>query len=113
MIPLDELRDVERAAVLKAGVNAGMLERRPNAVAFVYDEEYRRSDAPAVATTLPKGEAELLTHAAGALPSFFSGLLPEGRRLAALRGAVKTSADDDFTLLLLLVQQLLIQPFLL
>lgn len=100
MIPLDELRDVERAVVLKAGVRAGTLERRRSAVAFDYDEAYRQSRGPAVATTLPKGTAEVLTHAAGALPPFFSGLLPEGRRLTALRRAVKTSADDDFTLLL-------------
>ena len=32
--------------------------------------------------------------------SLFAGLLPEGRRLGALRRAVKTSADDDLTLLL-------------
>jgi serine/threonine-protein kinase HipA len=42
----------------------------------------------------------VVTHAPGALPPFFSGLLPEGRRLTALRGAVKTSADDELTLLL-------------
>ena len=36
----------------------------------------------------------------GALPPFFSGLLPEGRRLSALRAAVKTSADDELSLLL-------------
>lgn len=37
---------------------------------------------------------------AGAVPPFFAGLLPEGRRLTALRGAVKTSADDELSLLL-------------
>ncbi len=42
----------------------------------------------------------MVTHAAGALPPFFSGLLPAGRRLTALRSAVKTSADDELTLLL-------------
>lgn len=100
MIPLDDLRNVERAIVLKGGIVAGTLERRRNAVAFSYDETYRRTGRPPVATSLPTHTPELLTHTAGALPPFFAGLLPEGRRLSALRGAVKTSADDDFTLLL-------------
>lgn len=34
------------------------------------------------------------------MPPFFTGLLPEGRRLRAIRSAVKTSADDELTLLL-------------
>jgi len=38
--------------------------------------------------------------ARGAVPPYFAGLLPEGRRLSALRRAVKTSADDDLSLLL-------------
>lgn len=100
MRPLDELRRVERATVFKQGVRAGQLERRLDAVVFRYDESYRRSGGPPVATTLPRRDTEVVTHAPGALPPFFSGLLPEGRRLAALRGAVKTSADDELTLLL-------------
>jgi serine/threonine-protein kinase HipA len=38
--------------------------------------------------------------ARGAVPTYFAGLLPEGRQLSGLRRAVKTSADDDLTLLL-------------
>lgn len=34
------------------------------------------------------------------LPPFFTNLLPEGRRLAALQRRVKTSPDDDLSLLL-------------
>ena len=34
------------------------------------------------------------------MPAFFAGLLPEGRRLTGLRLAVKTSADDELSLLL-------------
>jgi len=34
------------------------------------------------------------------VPAFFAGLLPEGRRLSDLQRAVKTSVDDDLTLLL-------------
>ena len=38
--------------------------------------------------------------AAGAAPPYFTGLLPEGRRLNALRRSIKTSADDDLSLLI-------------
>lgn len=36
----------------------------------------------------------------GALPSFFSGLLPEGHRLTVLKDATKTSLSDELTLLM-------------
>jgi serine/threonine-protein kinase HipA len=52
-----------------------------------------------VATTLPLSK-EPSFFRAGAVPPFFAGLLPEGRRLLALRQAVKTSADDELSLLL-------------
>ncbi|HSW27946.1 MAG TPA: HipA domain-containing protein [Longimicrobiales bacterium] len=100
MRPLDELRQVERAAVLKRGTRAATLQRRPDAVVFSYEADHVASGGDPVATTLPLSLEPLLTHAPGALPPFFSGLLPEGRRLSALRSAVKTSADDEFTLLL-------------
>lgn len=100
MIPLDELRTVVRATVLKQGVRAATLERWSHALVFAYDEAYLGGRGAPVATTLPLSEEPVVTHAAGALPPFFAGLLPEGRRLAALRRAVKTSADDELTLLL-------------
>ena len=100
MKPLQELRQVERATVFKQGVAAGSLERRPEAVVFAYREEYLAAGGPPVATSLPRSTGRVVTHAPGALPPFFSGLLPEGRRLTALRSAVKTSADDEFSLLL-------------
>ena len=51
-----------------------------------------------VAHTLPVGTR--LARPGRALPPFFTNLLPEGRRLAALQRAAKTSGDDDLTLLL-------------
>jgi len=100
MRPLDELRTVEQATVLKQGTVAGRLERRADAMVFAYDDDYVAAGGPPVATTLPISREPVLTHAPGALPPFFSGLLPEGRRLTALRSAVKTSVDDELTLLL-------------
>lgn len=44
--------------------------------------------------------AEAFIAPAAAVPAFFAGLLPEGRRLTALRRTVGTSADDEFSMLL-------------
>lgn len=87
-------RLVRRAEVYKAGRAAATLTRTPNGVQFAYLTEY---SGPPVAHTLPLDE--VVDTAGGALPPFFSGLLPEGRRLSALRRRVKTSADDELSLL--------------
>ncbi len=89
-------REVRRATVLKAGRPAGTLVRDDRVTRFEYLDGY---DGAPVASTLPLG-APPTQSAAGAVPPFFAGLLPEGRRLTALRQAVKTSADDELSLLL-------------
>jgi serine/threonine-protein kinase HipA len=73
--------------------------RDKGSVRFEYDAEYLAQGGPAVATTLPLTGEPVVT-ARGAVPTYFAGLLPEGRRLSGLRRAAKTSADDDLTLLL-------------
>lgn len=93
---LDDLRHVDVAFVWRAGQPAATLRREPTGVRFAYLPGYT---GPPVATTLPLTTGEVFT-AGGALPPFFTGLLPEGRRLRAIRTAVKTSADDELTLLL-------------
>lgn len=95
----DELRDVEVADVVKAGVRAGALRREGTDVVFSYDRDYLASSRPAVATTLPLSEDEVVSPG-GAVPAFFAGLLPEGRRLSVLWRALKTSPDDELSLLL-------------
>lgn len=99
MIPATELKRVDAADVLKAGRRAATLRRTPDGVVFAYLADYLADRRPAVGTTLPL-TADPQVHRAGAVPPFFAGLLPEGRRLSAVRRAVKTSADDDLTLLL-------------
>lgn len=91
-----DLRRVEEATVWKADRRAACLRRSPHGVQFEYLPDY---DGPDVATTLPRNVAHT-PRTAGALPPFFSGLLPEGRRLSAIRSATKTSVDDELTLLL-------------
>lgn len=105
MTPVRELgvdrpdpRDVRVAHVLKSGQPAATLTRVDGAVEFTYSPAYLDSGGRAVATTLPLTEESLRT-VGGAVPAFFANLLPEGRRLTALRRAVKTSADDELSLL--------------
>ncbi|MGH8824462.1 MAG: type II toxin-antitoxin system HipA family toxin [Jiangellaceae bacterium] len=98
-IDLQELTRVDLAVVHKKGRPAGRLTRLSDGVEFSYLPEYVDDEGPAVATTLPI-TAEHEFHPAGAVPPFFAGLLPEGRRLSALRAAVKTSGDDELSLLL-------------
>lgn len=95
--PLEELRFVDRAHVLAHGNPVGELTRSPaGEVTFRYTADYA---GPPVATTLP-AHGPPLSLPGGGLPPFFAGLLPEGRRLSLLRREVKTSMDDELSLLL-------------
>ncbi|OAE00026.1 HipA domain-containing protein [Arthrobacter sp. OY3WO11] len=87
------------ADIYKAGVLAARLERHDGGTRFSYLPAYLQSGGPAVATSLPLSSEPVLS-AAGAAPPYFTGLLPEGRRLNALRRSIKTSADDDLSLLI-------------
>lgn len=60
---------------------------------------YLETATSPVATTLPLHGGPYIG-AAGALPPFFTNLLPEGRRLSALKRRVKASLDDDLSLLM-------------
>lgn len=96
---VEALTRVTAANVYKQRRLAARLVRDQGTVRFDYDPEYLAQGGPAVATTLPLSEQPVVT-TRGAVPAYFAGLLPEGRRLTGLRRAVKTSADDDLTLLL-------------
>ncbi len=96
-----ELRFVGAGDVYKRGRLAARLVRQVDGVQFSYEPDYlATTNLPPVATSLPRSDTPVRTGSAGAVPPFFAGLLPEGRRLGALRRAVKTSADDELTLLL-------------
>lgn len=96
---LENIKAIRSADVWKGDRLAATLTRTDAGVEFAYTADYLARPGPAVATTLPLTDATTLTPA-GAVPAFFAGLLPEGRRLSSLRRAVKTSADDDLTLLI-------------
>ncbi len=82
------------ADVDAAGRLVGHVTRRPDLTTFTYIAGY---DGPALVPHLPIGQT---TWPAGALPPLLSNLLPEGRRLEALRQQVKTSLDNEVALLL-------------
>lgn len=96
--PTDPLQ-IHRADTLVDDTLAARLTRNGSTVEFRYDQDYLSSGSPAVATTLPLSDKPARA-TGGAVPPHFAGHLPEGRRLSALRNAVKTSADDEFSLLL-------------
>jgi serine/threonine-protein kinase HipA len=96
---LESVTRVRAADVYKAGVLAGQLRRVESGLEFRYHPGYLTTDRPPVATTLPLTETPTRT-TGGAVPPFFAGLLPEGRRLSALHRALKTSVDDELSLVL-------------
>jgi serine/threonine-protein kinase HipA len=98
-VGLESFRSVDDVDVYKAGKRAATLVRTQNGVEFRYLDDWIAADGPPVASTLPVRIGPVV-RPSGALPAYFAGLLPEGRRLNALRRAVKTSADDELSLLL-------------
>lgn len=96
----DALKSQSVADVFKAGKKAATLRRYADHVEFDYLPAYLSEGGPPVATSLPLCATPVRTRNAGAVPPFFAGLLPEGRRLGALHRHLKTSADDELTLLL-------------
>lgn len=88
--------------MFKGTENAGTLIRTESHIEFRYLTEYAGA---AVAHSLPRDVETHRAPGAGAVPPFFAGLLPEGRRLGAVRNSVKTSVDDELTLLLAVGEQ--------
>jgi len=96
---LEHIREIHQADVYKGGQLAAVMSRTTGGVEFAYLPSWVESGGQPVATTLPVTPKPVL-RPGGSVPAYFAGLLPEGRRLGALRQAVKTSADDELSLLL-------------
>jgi len=95
--PIDA-KAIDVADVYKGNQLAGHLTRIHEGVSFEYSHDYIAGNNEAVASTLPVREAPYVT-GSGSVPAFFAGLLPEGARLHAVVAAVKTSSDDELSLL--------------
>lgn len=87
------------ADVYKQNTLVGHIARTEMGTSFYYTPEYLHTEGAPVATTLPLRE-EPYKYPAGALAPYFTGLLPEGRRLTVLKNSLKASRDDELTLLL-------------
>jgi serine/threonine-protein kinase HipA len=98
MRPSDVTR-IEAADVYKGNQIAGRITRRDGGTTFEYRDDYLHGGGGPVASTLPLRGAPFRREG-GAVPPFFAGLLPEGARLQAVINAVRTSADDELSLLL-------------
>ncbi len=98
----EEIRDIDRVHVHKAEHRVGVIERTKSGARFAYDPEYleRAQDEKLgpVAFAMPLTDEDYEISGDNLHP-FFAGLLPEGLRLTALVSALKTSADDMFSLL--------------
>ena len=81
---LEQLRAVDKADIYKGGQRAATFVRTDRGVEFRYLDEWTSDQRPPIATTLPV-TTRPIARFGGALPAYFSGLLPEGRRLGALR----------------------------
>ncbi|MCC6220674.1 MAG: HipA domain-containing protein [Deltaproteobacteria bacterium] len=99
---LADVRKLERVYVFKGEELAGSITRTRDGSIFEYDAHYLEragtEDLASVAFSLPLRKEPHQTYGDNLHP-FFAGLLPEGRRLSALISALKTSADDMFSLL--------------
>ncbi|POH73651.1 type II toxin-antitoxin system HipA family toxin [Arthrobacter glacialis] len=97
---LQHLKLIRDADVYKGGALAGSLSRtEQGGVRFAYRDGYLAGGETPVAFSLPLSAVAVDTQN-GALPPFFTGLLPEGHRLTVLKNAAKTSFDDELSLLL-------------
>lgn len=93
-----DFKSIDRADVYRGPELMGTLERTDVGSVFRYDP--RLYDKPGgISFRMPFARREF-TAGGGSIPPFFAGLLPEGARLTAIKDAVKTSLDDQFSLLL-------------
>lgn len=93
------LAQVDVADVYKGDRIAATIARSAGGTTFTYTDEYLGDPGPPVASTLPLSNRPVRRDS-GSVPPFLAGLLPEGRRLQAVVDAVKTSVDDELSLLL-------------
>lgn len=92
-----DYKKIDVADIYTAGTLAAHLHRQKDAsIKFSYRQDYAGTP---IATTLPLGKTSVITRS-GSLPPFFAGLLPEGYRLTLLQKTIKTSLDDELSLLL-------------
>lgn len=94
-------KSVERVDVFRNDTRVGELRRTDVGAVFEFDRgfhEAHRERPGGLATHLPYAQRVIETRGVNLHP-YFAGLLPEGLRLRALLSRVKSSEDDQFSLL--------------
>ncbi|HEY6881841.1 MAG TPA: HipA domain-containing protein [Polyangiales bacterium] len=89
-------RTTDVLTVFQGDLRAGELARTRHGARFTYAPEYLACAASGIAYKLPP-RAEPYEVLGANLHPFFANLLPEGVRMHALVGALKTDADDLFS----------------
>lgn len=87
------------ADVYVDGALAAVIRRTREGTEFSYVPTWIQSAGGPVASTLPVSN-QVVRSPGGAVPPFFAGLIPEGRRLSVLHRSLKVSPDDELSLLL-------------
>ncbi len=100
-----KIRQVDELVVLRGSQEIGLLRRTKVGASFIYHPAHAQAHladpAQAVCFGMPVRQEPFEVQGVN-LHAFFAGLLPEGLRLRALVGDVKTSEDDLFSLLVAL-----------
>lgn len=95
---LSNIKQTSELRIYKNAEFAGVLKRTLQGCEFHLSEDFiARTTLPYFSYCIPNSSTPLVTHGDN-LPSFFAGLLPEGRRFNALIKKLKTSEDDLFSL---------------
>ncbi|MES1147537.1 MAG: HipA N-terminal domain-containing protein, partial [bacterium] len=94
-----DYRSVESLEVRRSGEAVGTLARTPKGCKFTYSEAFLSSNQPPVAYHLPKTKEGITVEGHVNLPTYFSGLIPEGVMGEAVVRFLRTSQDDLFSVL--------------
>lgn len=93
-----KFKDTTSLVIMRAGVEAGTLKRTRDGCVFKFNQQFLESKKfKGLSFRMRKTNTEFLVQGTNLHP-FFAGLLPEGLRLKALVGQLKTSQDDLFSL---------------
>lgn len=96
---LGDLVQVDGADIYDGDNLIATLRSQAGSTVFAYDAEWRAAHGRPASLSLPIDGPRVVRPARG-IPAALAGLLPEGRRLTATRAALKTSPDDELSLLL-------------
>lgn len=90
--------ETNKLLIYRNDLQAGVLYRTDTGCSFEFSEQFLAAPRYEGLSFCMKKAFRTLTVSGNNLHPFFAGLLPEGKRLNALRSVLKTSADDMFSL---------------